>query len=197
MDTIVEGNDYYCRVYRQWLQCDTAIELLTETQKYLENNQFQQLNYQYYGKVVPAPRLNLAFGDQDIGMNFYSGTSIKLLEWPKILKAIKNTLINELNIPFNSCLINLYKDEHSSIGEHFDREVNPHYHSIVVTISVGQTRRFIVRNKSTKQKYVTNLNNGDLCIMFGNKFQDNFTHEIPKEKYHCNMRLSYTFRVLQ
>lgn len=130
--------------------------------------------YRYSGKLMPASPLTH--------------------ELEEILEAV-NDLFPTHN--FNGILVNLYHTGADSIGAHSDDERGlggTLGSKEVVSLSVGATRNFRIRNKATK-KIVFNcpLAHGCLVHMRGD-FQSQFTHEIPRQLRVLEPRMSLTFR---
>jgi alkylated DNA repair dioxygenase AlkB len=70
-----------------------------------------------------------------------------------------------------------------------------HSNNSVVTVSLGTSRVFEVKNRTTGEKNCITLEHGDLVIMDGD-FQDYNTHSILKDPTIEQWRLSLTFRHL-
>ena len=109
--------------------------------------------------------------------------------------AVVNSLFPMHN--FNAILVNLYHTGEDSIGAHSDDErglggaLGSHE---VVSLSIGATRNFRIRNKASKKIELNfPLDHGCLVHMSGD-FQTQFTHEIPKQLRVLQPRMSLTFR---
>ncbi len=141
------------------------------------------------------PRKEYACGDDGIAEHRYAGSVVPVHAWPAEIRNVRDALHTQFKIYANAALINEYRDEHDSIGVHSDREaLGPD--NIVFTISLGATRRFILRHKTeVGRKIVVQLHAGDLVIMRG-KTQELWTHEVPKEGHSCSKRYSITMRFL-
>ena len=125
----------------------------------------------------------------------FSGIVMKAQPWDKQILALMNR-INELHgTSFNACLLNYYPDGTTAgISKHSDDEKELVAPVIVVSVSLGETCNFILRNKQDISEVVpVPLKDGDVLVM-GAGTQANYTHEIPKKLYNKGGRISLTFR---
>lgn len=191
METLIEANNSYVGIYRNWIDPEYASKLLDEIKTSLP---WEQHTVMMMGKEILQPRQLYACGDDNIQHN-YSGLTLHLNPWfsPRIIE-IKDTLAKSFECPINSCLFNEYKDGSQYIGYHSDKEMNPNYSS-VFGLSLGDTRDFYFKSKkATKEVIKTKVNHGDLMIMLGDT-QKHYTHSVPK-RAKGGYRVSITFRVL-
>jgi alkylated DNA repair dioxygenase AlkB len=111
------------------------------------------------------------------------------------LRSILNRINQYYNEDYNGILINRYADGTDYISAHSDDEKGLGKTSVVISLSIGSTRKFRIRDKFTKKivldKYI---NDGEILIMVGD-FQKRYTHEIPKELLVKIPRTSLTFRI--
>lgn len=142
-----------------------------------------------YGKPIPLPRLTAWYGRS----YSYSGIENKSVEIPPHLTRFFNLVENYTNISFNSVLLNLYRHGNNSIGWHCDDEKELGVNPVIASLSLGQTRSFLLRHKRTLVEHKIELRHGDLLLM-GNNSQVNYLHSIPKEKKYNGMRINLTFR---
>ena len=130
-----------------------------------------------------------------------------LLNIQNKIKDISCKLLNK-DISFNSCLINLYRNENDSIRPHSDSETSFGDNPDISVLSLGETREIFFKRKifnkdnlkSTKadksKEYLDfslKLESGSLLIMSGST-QKYFFHYIPKEEEKKEKRYSLTFR---
>lgn len=81
---------------------------------------------------------------------------------------------------FNQVLVNFYENGHHYIGPHTDNESQLIQKSPIMSISLGETRTFRLRNAQTKSIVKDiEMHNNSFIIMCGN-IQREFTHEVPK-----------------
>ena len=104
------------------------------------------------------------------------------------LQSLLQFVNKEFRAEFNGILVNYYENGNETIGAHSDDERN--LDSVgLVSISYRATRKFRIRHKFSKKIAVDiGLESGMVLHMAG-KFQQEFTHEIPKET-----RVSDTFK---
>jgi alkylated DNA repair dioxygenase AlkB len=121
---------------------------------------------------------------QSYGADYwFSGLMHKAAPVPALLQPFVNWT-NALGYgAFQQVLVNWYQDGHHYIGAHSDDERQLVPQSPIVTISLGQTRKFRLRPKRRvdDEDAFTDLlvHNGDVLVM-GGTFQKDLTHEIVK-----------------
>ena len=80
------------------------------------------------------------------------------------------------------CLVNYYPTCHHSISTHSDDEHQfGNIPDVICWVLGGENRRLIIRNKATKKVVLSLVLSDVIYIMKGNRFQKDFTHEMPKE----------------
>lgn len=80
------------------------------------------------------------------------------------------------------------------MGWHQDNELELGTHPIIASLSLGESRRFILRHRSDYDtKVVCELCHGDLLIMAGTT-QQHWQHTIPKTRQTKRARINLTFR---
>ncbi|MEB3191117.1 MAG: alpha-ketoglutarate-dependent dioxygenase AlkB [Snowella sp.] len=116
-----------------------------------------------FGKFILQPRLTAYYGDKNYP---YSGISMQSQPWTLTLLEIKAKIEEISSFNFNAVLLNLYRDGNDSIGWHSDDERELADGSVIASLSLGETRRFMFRNRNDHaQKIERQLNHGDLLIM--------------------------------
>ena len=103
-------------------------------------------------------------------------------------------------IDLNSCLINYYPDNSSSIPDHSDDERHIAENSFIVTISLGSSRRIFFKDiNSSSCLCSVKLIDGSV-LLFSKRSQFLFTHGIPSTRSRdaddYSPRISATFRAL-
>jgi alkylated DNA repair dioxygenase AlkB len=93
---------------------------------------------------------------------------------------------------FDSVGCNLYRDGRDSVAWHSDRVAREQPDPIVVIVSVGAPRPFLVRPKGGGPSRAYLLGQGDLFVM-GGATQHNWEHTVPKVAA-AGPRISITFR---
>lgn len=151
---------------------------------------WEQHTIKLYGRAVLTPRLTAWMGD---GPYRYSGIVNEPTAWPRALVERRERLQDELGVEFNSCLVNLYRDGADSMGYHSDNEPELGAQPTIASISLGDRRRFVLRHRSTGERWSWDLGHGDLLVM-RDESQSNYAHAIPKTSRQVGPRMNLTFR---
>ncbi len=149
-----------------------------------------------YGRSLPQPRLTAWYGDS--GKSYrYSGITMHPVSWTPMLLALKAKVDAVAGVSFNSVLLNLYRDGNDSMGWHSDDEPELGLNPTIGSLSLGGTRRFLLRHRFQKElKHQLELTSGSLLIMQGTT-QHYWQHQIPKTNRPIPPRINLTFRVIQ
>jgi alkylated DNA repair dioxygenase AlkB len=121
-----------------------------------------------------------------------SGTDLATL--PPPLRDIAAVLSDRYEVGFDSVWVNLYRDGSDSVAWHGDRNAKVLTNPMVVTVSLGARRRFLLRAKGTTRA-TTQLEpgGGDLVVM-GGACQHEWEHTVPKTRRPVGPRMSVTIR---
>lgn len=147
-----------------------------------------------FGKSIEVPRYQESY-DQDYE---FSGTVRPAVPLPDILRPISEWVDSLGFGKFNQKFANWYLNGNNYIGPHRDDEKQMIPDAPIVSISLGCTRKFRIRDHKTK-KIITDidLQNGSVVIMCGD-FQKELTHEIVKvngkKGQALGKRINLTFR---
>lgn len=178
--------------YPGFLDQERALTLLEQLRN---STPWQQQSIRMYGKVLQTPRLTAWYGDP--GSNYtFSGTRFAPLPWTPELAQLRREVETFTGLPFNSVLLNYYRDGNDSVAWHSDNEpelgVQPH----IASLSLGQARQFDFRHKQDhKSKHSLLLTDGSLLLMKGD-LQHNWEHRIPKSTRLMVSRINLTFRMI-
>lgn len=153
----------------------------------------QQRNVGFFREFDPT-----ILGDDVIKGYAYSHQIMPAQNFPPSLKKLLEEVNRIYEANFNSVLINEYENGRDEINAHSDDEVGIDPIAGVVAISWGAARIFRIKTKpSGENKAVKVLDVQttpySLIQMSGN-FQEEFTHEIPKQLKVLEPRVSFTFR---
>lgn len=174
--------------------------------KSLESNQFfqelltgikwQQDQVQVDNKEIELPRLTAWYGDEGKSYS-YSGMLKHPYAWNSTLIAIKNRVEEVAKVNFNSVLLNLYRNGKDRVSWHSDDEPELGKNPIIASVSFGNTRRFQLRHRFSKNldKITINLTHGSLLIMKSST-QHFWQHQIPKASKRIEERINLTFRII-
>ncbi len=158
-----------------------------------ETLEWIQHQVQVFGKMFDQPRLSMSMG---YAYHYAKNTHPKS-EWTSEITSLLDKINKILNLKCNSCLLNYYRDGNDNVGAHSDSETplkeNKKHGIIVVTITLGCSRRFILQHKESKEKVECKPSHGTLLVMEGDT-QKLWKHQIPKEKKIKGPRISLTFR---
>ncbi|ALN79254.1 alpha-ketoglutarate-dependent dioxygenase AlkB family protein [Lysobacter antibioticus] len=148
-----------------------------------------------FGREHDSPRLSSWIGDADAHYR-YSGVDFRPYPWPEALGPIRERLMRELGVGFNSVLANRYRDGRDAMGWHSDdeRELGPR--PVIASLSLGATRRFALKHRRRAElKGALELGHGSLLVMSG-PTQANFRHALPRTVRPVGERINLTFRVI-
>ncbi|KDN39020.1 hypothetical protein K437DRAFT_259223 [Tilletiaria anomala UBC 951] len=204
-----------------WVDSKTANAWLKELN---ELSEWYRPKLKVYGRDITQSREIAAYSTSPILTLKYSGHPVEIHSpFPRLLQEIADRLSNEdclgNEVGFNHCMLNRYQSGAIHLGKHHDNLEN----KVIVTVSLGAARTFILERKKPrgskqatlsargpadtpspklKSSYDSDsqhkkiiLGNGSLLVMQGYT-QHNYTHEIPKERRIKDPRISITFRQL-
>jgi alkylated DNA repair dioxygenase AlkB len=150
-----------------------------------------------FGRRVTMPRLTSWHGDP--GCSYaYSGRVFEPAPWTEELAALRDRLIELETCPFNSVLVNHYRDGSDSMGEHADDEpeLGPSADDVrIASVSLGAPRRFVLRHCRTRSVHAFQLGQGSVLVM-GGTTQRYFRHHLPRTRRPVEPRMNLTFRVI-
>lgn len=132
-----------------------------------------------YTDRVEEPRLTAEFGSLD-------GIPVPFV------RAIAEVLSARYGVPYDSTWMNLYRDHRDSTGWHFDKPPARREEAIVPVLSMGETRRFLIRRAEGGPSTVFHCGGGDLVVM-GGRCQREWVHCVPKETRPAGPRISVNF----
>jgi alkylated DNA repair dioxygenase AlkB len=155
---------------------------------------FEQRAIVLFGRPVLQPRLVAWAGD--LGYR-YSGQTLEPRPFTATLGRLLEDVRDRAGVPFNHVLVNRYRDGRDSMGLHADDEAELGEDPVVATLSLGATRRLVVkpRRKSETTGLALDLEHGSLVIM-GGACQRHYLHGVPRQVRVRDERISLTFRRL-
>lgn len=149
-----------------------------------------------FGKRLLQPRLVAWAGELPYR---YSGQTLEPRPWPEAARLLLARVSEAAAVPFNHVLANRYRDGQDSMGYHADAEPELGPDPVVATLSLGQTRRFVLRRaarQTSEPPLVLPLQHGSLLVM-GGTCQRHYRHAIPRDAApQVAERISLTFRRL-
>lgn len=146
------------------------------------------------GKQHQQPRLTAWFGDAEARYT-YSGLSLDPLPWTDLLSGLRSRVEAMSGTPFNSVLLNYYRDHRDSMGMHSDDEAELGRNPTIASVSFGAQRVFVLKHKFRKELKPIHvpLDHGSLLLMKG-ATQHYWKHGINKLSQPCGPRVNLTFR---
>ena len=154
---------------------------------------WEQPTITLFGRTVPTPRLTAWMGD---AAYTYSGVVNQPGPWPQALAVLRRRLSAELGVDLNSCLANLYRDGSDSMGFHSDDEPELGPEPTIASVSLGARRRFVLRHRTTRERWTWDLGVGDLLVM-RDESQCDYAHAVPKTAHPVGPRMNLTFRTVR
>jgi alkylated DNA repair dioxygenase AlkB len=150
-------------------------------------------------EIIKQPRLSVWFGPKDLPYS-YSYVTLQAHEFSSnsIMAHIKADVESRFGVTFNSCLVNLYRDNKDGVGWHADDEKSLGYKPTIASLSFGDTRRFEFCHKSDKLRrpiFGFHLEHGSGLLMKGD-VQERWLHCVPREYHDRKPRLNLTFRTI-
>jgi len=163
----------------------------------LERVEWKQHIIRIHGRGIASPRLSAWYGEP--GAHYrYSGLSLEPCGWLPLLLELKARVEAACDQPFNSVLLNLYRDGSDSMGWHSDDERELGERPEIASLSLGATRRFRLRHRQRKDlaPVAIDLEDGSLLVMAGDT-QRFWKHQVPKTRRACEPRINLTFRKIR
>lgn len=144
-----------------------------------------------YGRTIAMPRLIAWYADAPYT---FSGSTQTPNAWTPELAALRDRLAADTGAPYNSVLLNLYRDGQDSISWHSDDEPELGPAPAIASLSLGATRDFVMRRKDDHAvKTTVALTHGSLVVMRGES-QSAWQHAVPKRARVTQPRINLTFR---
>ena len=145
-----------------------------------------------WGKRHLQPRLTAWYGERAYA---YSGLTLTARPLTPLLETIRQALEAVTGHPFNSVLLNYYRDGQDSMGMHSDDEAELGPAPAIASFSLGATRSFVLKQKGGAQRLKVDLSDGNVLLMAGST-QQYWLHGLPKSARSCGPRLNLTFRYI-
>jgi alkylated DNA repair dioxygenase AlkB len=147
----------------------------------LEGRDWGQRSRRMYDKQVAEPRLTAPW-------NLRSGEPLE----PPILDEMRVALSERYEVEFDSVGFNLYRDGRDSVAWHGDRILKEIEDPIVVLVSLGEPRKFLLRPKEGGASRAFMPGRGDLLVT-GGRTQRTWDHAVPKVA-RAGPRISLAYR---
>ena len=157
-----------------WLTGDQALmDLLGDL------GDWEQRTRWMYDKRVDEPRLTAEF------------PVIAAAPHP-VFPYLADALAGHYGTPYERLWMNWYRDNNDGTGWHADRPVNRLPTATIPVLSLGATRRFLIRPAGGGASTSFTVAGGDLIVM-GGRCQKDWQHMVPKQKTAAAGRMSLNF----
>ncbi|AUC15066.1 alpha-ketoglutarate-dependent dioxygenase AlkB [Tenacibaculum sp. SZ-18] len=159
-------------------------------------NEIEWKNDQIYifGKLITTKRKVAWYADESFEYSYSNITKVALKFTDELLQ-IKKLVEEQTNETYNSCLLNLYHEGAEGMGWHSDGEKELKKNGAIASVSFGAERKFVLKNKRTKEVVSLVLQHGSLLVMKG-ETQTNWLHRLPPTKKINRPRINLTFRTI-
>jgi len=152
------------------------------------------------GKWVEQARQTFAYSKS--GETYtYSGLTISPVKYDKKIEFIGKRVKKLCNQECDYYLCNKYNNLKNYISEHSDDESDLDKNSSIVSISLGQKRRFVIKipkSKTTenprKPVLIVEMKHGDIIEMCSG-FQSRYTHSVPKMTKLEQRNITHQYRI--
>ena len=172
-----------------WIEVSDADRLLSALRDELG---WEHREIVMFGRRVLQPRLIAWAGS--LGYR-YSGQTLEPRAPTPTTRTLTDRVVKQTRVPFNHVLINRYRDGADSIGLHADDEPELGLDPIVATLSLGATRRFVLKPRRARLGPSRSfaVDHGSLLVM-GGTCQRHYVHSVPRQAGAVGERISLTFR---
>ena len=109
-----------------------------------------------------------------------------------VLHYLTEVLSAHYGYPYARLWMNWYRDNSDGTGWHADRPQNKLDETVIPVLSLGATRRFLIRPEGGGPSTAIVTHGGDLVVM-GGRSQKDYQHSVPRQKQYAGARLSLNF----
>jgi alkylated DNA repair dioxygenase AlkB len=133
-----------------------------------------------FGQVFREPRLTAEYRD------------LRAVAHPMLVETAA-VLSRHYRVPYDSLWLNLYRHGRDSTGWHRDRFSCRRPRCIVPVLTLGATRRFLIKPRSGGPAVGFSPRSGDLIVM-GGRCQQDWLHGVPKMPGLLGPRISVNYQ---
>lgn len=147
-----------------------------------------------FGRTMLQPRLIAFYADEGVRYT-YSRRTFTGLAWTPLLEHLRQDACRIAGSSLNSVLANYYRDGSDSMGMHADDEPELGINPVIVSMSFGATRRFVMKHRTRRDLPGVELalTDSSILVMRG-ATQHHWLHGIKKETRPVGPRVNLTFR---
>ncbi|WP_165355060.1 alpha-ketoglutarate-dependent dioxygenase AlkB [Nocardioides oleivorans] len=144
----------------------------------LQGGAWEQRRRWMYGERTVEPRLTAQYDD--------------LATAPALLLEAAQALTSHYGVTYDHLWVNLYRDNRDSTGWHGDGASTRRRECVVPVLSLGASRRFLIRPADGGPSSTFRPLAGDLIVM-GGRCQSDWRHCVPKQTSPTGPRISVNF----
>lgn len=148
-----------------------------------------------FGKIYDSPRVSCAIAEPGV-VYTYRGSHSTTTPFTRKLTRLRHHLEKELKQPFNYILATRYRNGRDHLGWHSDDERDLGDYPTIASLSLGATRIFRFRKKSSNETISLQLNHRDLLLMSGDS-QKHYKHTLPPSRNTTTERVNLSFRYIR
>lgn len=171
----------------------TADEAAAALAGLLAETPWESHPFTMFGRTVEMPRRIAMYGPHGYA---YSGVHHPPRPLTPRLEALRARVEAVAGVPFNSVLLNLYRDEHDSMGFHADDDYPCDGQPVIASVSFGAVRRFRVRPKRGPARTGFGLDLADGSVLLMGVEAHDWLHAIPKQAAPAGPRVNLTWRYM-
>ena len=145
----------------------------------VEEASWEQRSRWMFTRMVEEPRLTAEYPSLDSAPQ-------------PAVHVIAAALSEHYESDFKRLWMNWYRDERDGTGWHADRPASKQETAVIPVLSLGASRRFLVRPCVGGASRTFTVHGGDLIVM-GGRCQRDYQHSVPKQKRPAGPRLSLNF----
>ena len=141
---------------------------------------WQQHDREIFDQTFREPRLTAEY------------RSLREVPEKALLEAVR-ALSQHYGVAYDSLWLNLYRNGQDSTGWHRDRFSCRRPECIVPVLTLGATRRFLIKPRLGGTSLAFKPGSGDLIVM-GGRSQEGWVHSVPKDPALAEPRISINFQ---
>lgn len=141
---------------------------------------FQQHDRRLFDQVFREPRLTASIPEM------HQAPERAVVDAASILS-------RHYGVEYDSLWLNLYRDGSDSTGWHRDWHSCRRPECIVPVLTLGATRRFLIKPRAGGKSIAFKPGSGDLIVM-GGRSQEDWVHSVPKDPTVTGSRISINFQ---